>query len=260
MKEIIRLKNITFKYEEKEILRDISFNVNEKEKLVLLGINGSGKSTLLKIINGLIFPQKGDYIYKGGKITKKKLKERNFIKNFRKEVVLLFQNPDTMLFNPTVYDEIAFGLRQLDIEDIDEKVKYWAEKLGIFKYLDTPPFKLSGGEKQKVCLASLLVLEPELLLLDEPTSNLDPRSTGWLIDFLYELNLTTIITTHNLSLSIELGDRGLVLSEDHRLIYDGDLEDFIKDKEKLLEANLIHIHRHKHKEIEHKHYHVHDWD
>ncbi len=260
MKEIIRLKNITFKYEEKEILRDISFNVNEKEKLVLLGINGSGKSTLLKIINGLIFPQKGDYIYKGEKITKKKLEERNFIKNFRKEVVLLFQNPDTMLFNPTVYDEIAFGLRQLDIEDIDEKVKYWAEKLGIFKYLDTPPFKLSGGEKQKVCLASLLVLEPELLLLDEPTSNLDPRSTGWLIDFLYELNLTTIITTHNLSLSIELGDRGLVLSEDHRLIYDGDLEDFIKDKEKLLEANLIHIHRHKHKEIEHKHYHVHDWD
>ncbi len=260
MDKIIEIKNISFEYENEIILKNISFDVKNKEKLVLLGINGSGKSTLLKIIDGLLFPKNGEYFYKNEKITSKKLKNRDFIKKFRKEVVLLFQNPDSMIFNPTVYDEIAFGLRQLDIGNVDEKVKYWAEKLGIYKYLDTPPFNLSGGEKQKVCLASLLVLEPEVLLLDEPTASLDPRSTGWLIDFLYELDITTIITTHNLSLSLELGDRGLVLSENHELIYDGNLEEFIKDKDKLIEANLIHIHRHRHKEIEHKHYHIHDWD
>jgi len=256
---MIKLENITFKYDKKEILKNISFEVKEKEKIVLLGINGSGKSTLLKIINGLLFPQKGNYFYKGKKITKKILKNKNFIKTFRKEIVLLFQNPDTMIFNPTVYDEIAFGLRQLEYDNIDEKVKYWANKLGIEKYLDCPPFELSGGEKQKVCLASLLVLEPEVLLLDEPTSNLDPRTTGWLVDFLYELNLTTIITTHNLSLALELGDRGLVISEKHELIYDGNLEEFIKDIDKLKEANLVHIHKHKHGKIEHKHYHIHDF-
>ncbi len=256
---MIKLKNVIFKYDKTEVLKDISFEVKEKEKIVLLGINGSGKSTLLKIINGLTFPQKGEYFYKNEKITPKKLKNKDFVRKFRKEVVLLFQNPDTMIFNPTVYDEIAFGLRQLGIEEIDEKVKYWAEKLGIEQYLDCPPFELSGGEKQKVCLASLLVLEPEVLLLDEPTSNLDPRTTGWLIDFLYELDLTTIITTHNLSLALELGDRGLVISEDHQLIYDGNLEEFIKDIDKLKEANLVHIHRHRHGNIQHKHYHLHDF-
>ncbi|WP_457640418.1 energy-coupling factor ABC transporter ATP-binding protein [Persephonella sp.] len=254
---MIKIQNITFKYDNSEILKDISFEVREKEKIVLLGINGSGKSTLLKIINGLIFPQKGKYFYKNEEINEKKLKEREFARKFRKEIVLLFQNPDTMIFNPTVYDEIAFGLRQLGISDIDDRVRYWANKLGIYKYLDKSPFELSGGEKQKVCLASLLAVEPEVMLLDEPTANLDPRTTGWLIDFLYELDLTTIITTHNLGLALELGERGLVLSEDHYLIYDGDIKEFMKDIEKLKKANLVHFHKHNNRED--KHYHIHDF-
>ncbi len=257
---LIRIENLSFAYEAREyILRDISFEIKEKEKLVLLGTNGSGKSTLLKVMNGLIFSKEGKYIYEGVHITEKKLKEREFIKKFRKEVVLLFQNPDSMLFNPTVYDEIAFGPRQLGIENIDERVKYWADKLGIYKYLKTPPFQLSGGEKQKVCLASLLVLEPKVLLLDEPTANLDPRTTGWFVDFLFEINITTVITTHNLGLSLEFGDRGIVLSEDHRLIYDGNLEDFIKDIDLLKKANLVHFHKHKHGNTIHSHYHFHDF-
>ncbi len=257
--DIICVEDLTFKYGENVVLKDISFKVKEKEKVVLLGSNGSGKSTLLKILNGLIFPEKGKYFYKNTLISKEKLKDKSFVKNFRKEVVLLFQSPDSMLFNPTVYDEIAFGLRQLGIDNIDERVKYWAEKLGIYKYLDTPPFDLSGGEKQKVCLASLLALEPEVLLLDEPTANLDPRTTGWLIDFLFELDLTTIITTHNLSLSVELGDRGIVLSEDHQIIYDGNLEEFIKNIDLIKKANLVHIHKHRHGNTIHSHYHIHDF-
>ncbi|WP_207145102.1 energy-coupling factor ABC transporter ATP-binding protein [Persephonella atlantica] len=258
-KEIISIKNVKYSYETATVLRDVSFQVKKGEKVVILGVNGSGKSTLLKVLNGLIFPSEGEYLYKGERITEKKLKDKAFNKKFRKEVVLLFQSPDSMLFNPTVYDEIAFGLRQLgeDKKVIDEKVRYWADKIGIYRHLDKPPFNLSGGEKQKVCLASLLVLEPELMLLDEPTSNLDPRSTGWFIDFLYELDKTVITTTHNLGLAVEMGERGIVLSENHTVIYDGCLKGFLKDRDKLIEANLVHIHKHRHGKVEHSHYHTH---
>ncbi|NPA57696.1 MAG: ABC transporter ATP-binding protein [Aquificae bacterium] len=236
---MVELNNVSFYYKEKKAIENITFSVNRGEKVVILGINGSGKSTLLKIVDGLIFPQEGTYRYKGEEITEKKLKDPEFNKKFRKEVVMLFQNPDTMIFNPTVFDEIAFSLRQLEIQDVEEKVHYWAEKLGISHLLDRSPFQLSGGEKQKVCLASLLSIEPELLLLDEPVVNLDPRSAWWLIDFLKGLDITIITTTHNLDLSVELGSRGLLLSEDHRLIYDGSLKELIADREKLLQANLI---------------------
>lgn len=256
---MIELKNISHNYNSHKTLQNISFNIKEKEKVVLLGVNGSGKTTLLKILNGLIFPTKGDFFYKREKIDEKKLKNKKFNQIFRKEVVLLFQNPDTMLFNPTVYDEIAFGLRNLEIEHINEKVKYWAERLGIDKYLNVPPFELSNGEKQKVCIASLLAVEPAVVLLDEPTANLDPRSVGWFVEFLYELDLTSIITTHNLSLAPELGQRGIVLSENHELLYDGNIEDLLKDEEKLIKANLIHIHKHTHFGIQHAHYHKHEF-
>ncbi len=236
---MIKLENIGFKYEDKEILKNINLEIKKGERVVLLGINGSGKSTLLKLINGLIFADKGKYYYKGIEITRKKFKDKKFVRKFRKEMVFLFQNPDTMLFNPSVYDEIAFGLRQLGLDNIDERVKYWADKLGVYKYLNEPPFNLSGGEKQKVCLASLLAIEPEILLLDEPMANLDPYTTGWLIDLLIELNLTTIITTHNLPLSVYLGDRGIVLSKDEGIIYDGNLAEFLKNTEKLQKARLI---------------------
>jgi len=257
---MIKLKNIYYRYDGENVLNDISCEIHEKERVVLLGINGSGKSTLLKIMDGLIYPETGQYFYNGYEITKKYLANKANNKTFRKEVVLLFQNPDVMLFNPTVYDEIAFGLKQMDYTDIDDRVKYWADKLKISEYLEVYPFNLSGGQKQKVCLASILALEPQVLLLDEPSANLDPRTTGWLVDFLYDINLTTVIATNNISLALEFGERGLVLSETHELIYDGNLENLLEDKESLLKANLIHTHKHKHKGLEHKHYHIHYWD
>jgi cobalt/nickel transport system ATP-binding protein len=130
-------------------------------------------------------------------------------------------------------------------------------RLGVEAHLKRPPFQLSGGEKQKVCLAALLALEPQVLLLDEPTANLDPRSTGWLVDFLQDLSVTSVATTHNLSLAGELGDRVLVLSEAHRLIFDGRMEDLLGDEEKLLAANLVHSHRHGRPRD--KRLHLHDW-
>jgi cobalt/nickel transport system ATP-binding protein len=242
-----------------EVLREIGFLVRPSERIVLLGCNGSGKSTLLKILNGLIAPTEGRFVYRNEEITQTKLKAADLHRRFRSEVVLLFQNPDAMLFNPTVFDEIAFGPRQLGLSDVETRVRHWADQVGVTAHLARPPFSLSGGEKQKVCLAALLALEPKVLLLDEPTAALDPRSTGWLVDFLSSLPVTTLTTTHNLSLAPELGSRALVLGEDHRLIYDGDIQPLLSDMERLTAANLVHTHRHRHGNIEHRHTHAHDW-
>jgi cobalt/nickel transport system ATP-binding protein len=243
-----------------DILSGVDFRLGRGEKAVLLGANGTGKSTLLKLLNGLLPPTTGRVRYDGHPVERATLRNPDFHRRFRREVVLLFQNPDTMLFNPTVFDEIAFGPRQLGIDTCEERVLHWADLLQLAPLLKRAPFGLSGGEKQRVCLAALLVLEPRVLLLDEPTANMDPRSTGWLIDFLAELDQTTLITTHNLSLAGELGSRCLVLGEDHRLIFDGAIREFLGDRDKLIAANLVHSHRHRHGSEVHAHYHIHDWD
>lgn len=243
-----------------ELLCHVDFQLGRGEKAVLLGANGTGKSTLLKVLNGLLPPTSGVVRYDGRGVDRAALRKPDFHRRFRREVVLLFQNPDTMLFNPTVFDEIAFGPRQLGFDHMEERVLHWAEMLKLTALLKRTPFGLSGGEKQRVCLAALLVLEPSVLLLDEPTANMDPRSTGWLIDFLAELQQTTLVTTHNLSLAGELGTRCLVLGEDHRLIFDGAIREFLGDRDKLIAANLVHSHRHRHGGEVHAHYHIHDWD
>ncbi|MEJ5166458.1 MAG: ABC transporter ATP-binding protein [Thermoanaerobaculia bacterium] len=256
---MIEVSGITFSYNEKEVLKEISFKIEERERVVLLGCNGSGKSTILKILNGLIFPEKGKYFFKGQSIEKGSFKNAEFSKNFRKSNVMLFQSPDVMIFNPTCYDEIAFGLRQLDLPEKEtrEIVLRWAKLLEIEKYLNIPPFELSGGEKQKLILACLLALQPEVLLLDEPMANLDPKSQGYIIDLLWDLPVTSIISTHNLSLAPELGERAILLSEDHKIIYDGAIEELLSKEELLIEANLIHKHKHKHRQLAHSHYHKH---
>lgn len=256
---VLAVEGVSHRYGEKVVLSDISFAIRPGEKVVLLGCNGSGKSTLLKILNGLIAPTNGRFLYQQEAITPIGLKAPALHRRFRSEVALLFQNPDAMLFNPTVFDEIAFGPRQMGLAEVDARVRHWAEQVGIGAHLKRPPFSLSGGEKQKVCLAALLALEPKVLLLDEPTAALDPRSTGWLVDFLSGLQITTLTTTHNLSLAPELGSRALVLGEDHSLIHDGPILSLLADMERLAAANLVHTHCHRHGNIEHRHTHVHDW-
>ncbi len=251
---MIKLENINFYYENIKALDSINLSISAGEKIVLLGNNGCGKSTLLKLLAGLIYPKDGKYFYKEDEITKKYLKQS--AKEFRKDFAILFQNPDAMLFNPTVKDEIAFSLDEFDIKN---NIEILAKQFYIEHLLDKSPLKLSGGEKQKVALAAIFATNPKVLLLDEPTANLDPRSTGWLVDFLQELDITVVISTHNLSLAYELGTRAVVLNETHKIIYDGDFDTLYQDKDLLYKANLIHKHKHKHKSMEHSHFHIHNW-
>jgi cobalt/nickel transport system ATP-binding protein len=246
--------------EEAPCLSHLSLRIETGEKIVLLGANGGGKSTLLKLLNGLIFPQQGELRWQGQVLDKNSLRQRQFARQFRRACVLLFQHPEAMLFNPTVRAEIAYGPRQLGLDDVDSRVADWAEQLRLTPLLDRPPFLLSGGQKQKLALACLLVMEPELLLLDEPSASLDPATVGWLIDNVLDSPRAVLISTHNLSLAAELGERALVLGPQGRLLFDGPVEHALNDLALLEAANLAHRHRHRHGGKAHSHLHAHNWE
>jgi cobalt/nickel transport system ATP-binding protein len=242
------------------VLDGVSLSVRAGEKLVLLGANGSGKSTLLKLMNGLVAPQAGRYSYCGEAVSPARLKSGAFARRFRSEVVLLFQHPEAMLFNPTVRDEIAYGPRQLGLPDAAARAERWAAALGLTPLLDAQPFSLSGGQKQKLALAAILALAPRVLLLDEPSASLDPRASGWLVDYLLDCGQTVVTSTHNLSMAAELGERAVVLGENGRLLFDGPLQAALRDRALMEAANLVHRHRHRHGGVEHAHTHSHDWE
>lgn len=239
---------------------DLSFRIEQGEKVVLLGPNGAGKSTLLRLANGLMAPGSGNIRWQGQPLSTERLRQRDFARAFRQANVLLFQHPEAMLFNPTVREEIAYGPRQLGLPDGEARLAHWAEELGLDELLDEAPFTLSGGQKQKVALACLLVLDPHFLALDEPSASLDPATVGWLIDTLLDSGRTILASTHNLSLAAELGERALILDARGRLCYDGPLLPALRDLELLQAAGLAHRHRHRHGAQAHAHLHVHDWE
>lgn len=238
-------------------LDGVDLRVDAGERLVLLGANGCGKSTLLKLLDGLILPSRGELRVDGQPVNERVLRDRQWCRDFRRRVVLMFQHPETMLFNPTVSEEIAYGLRHLPPTERQERVTEWAQRLGLLDRLEDPPSQLSGGEKQRLCLACLLAMEPSVLLLDEPTANLDPRTVGWLLDWLAGRPVTTIVATHHLGLAQELGERAVILSEAHRVVFDGPLARALADTELLLASNLAHRHQHRHGNIRHTHVHGH---
>lgn len=248
---LIDLENVSFKYEDKIALDGIDLKIAENEKIVLLGNNGSGKSTLLRLLAGLYFPDNGTYLFEKEPVIKKKVG-----KDFRKKVGVLFQNPESMIFNPTVYDEIAFSLREFDFDHIQERVSQISKEFGIEKHLKKSPLSLSGGEKQKVMLASILAYEPQLLLLDEPTASMDPSSSGWFVDFIIDVQKTVVLATHDLSHAYEMSSRAVVISEEHKKIYDGNIDVLFDDLDLLQSANLIHKHKIK-KNIYNTKYHLH---
>jgi len=262
---MLELDRVRFGWDaEKPIIEELSLKIRAGDKVVILGANGCGKSTLLKLMNGLVFAQAGSIRFQGTLLEKSALagrqNERQFGRQFRQACTLLFQHPEAMLFNPTVRDEIAYGPRQLAVADVDARVAHWAAALQLTALLDQPPFLLSGGEKQKLALACLLAVNPQLLLLDEPSSSLDPATVGWLIDTLLDSPMTVVAATHNLSLAAELGSRCLVLGQHGRLLYDGPVSAALQNLSLMEEARLAHRHKHRHDGRAHTHLHVHNWD
>ena len=214
---IIELKNIFFAYEEGEpVLEGIDLEVERGECLLVLGDNGAGKTTLFRILNGLSFPKSGSYSFKGTNITESYLKNGRNAKGFHKEIGYLFQNTDTMLFNSSVYDEVAFGPRQMGLsdEEVNQRTEDMLKLFGIEALRDKVPYHLSGGQKKMVALASVISLNPEVLVLDEPFAGLDRRREAWLLDFLKELKgagKTLVIASHKPELLESLKDKEIEL-------------------------------------------------
>lgn len=242
---IFKLENVYYYYLDHRVaLSSINLEIYKGERVCILGPNGSGKSTLLKILDGLLYPQEGNFIAFSKLITQKTFNDLEFNKFFRKNVVLLFQNVEAQLFSPKVEDEIALSLFQLEYKDVEikEKIKEISEIFRINHLLDRSPYQLSEGEKKKVALASILVIDPSVILLDEPTNGLDPRSSRELITYIKDLqkeNKTTIIATHDLNIVPELGEKVYVLGEDKTIKRAGNVNEILSDIEFLKEVNLI---------------------
>lgn len=266
METIFDLKNISYAYIGKiNALKDISFKVNPGEQISIMGSNGSGKSTLLSLLDGLIYPTLGEFYAFDSQISEEvfdTIKDNEFRSYFRTRVGFVFQNSDVQLFSPTVFEEVAFGPLQLNMapEEVKTRVLEVLEMIGITKLKDRSPHTLSGGEKKKVCIATVLANNPDVLLLDEPTAGLDPRTQLWLIELLQELGKAgkTIITaTHDIETVEQISKRAIVMGEDHRIVVDGDVEKVLDNIELLLSTNLIHEHMHIHGKLAHDHLHAH---
>ncbi len=259
---VFEAQNVIYRYQDVTALNGLTLSVRQGQRIAILGANGSGKSTLLRLLDGLYFPESGTINVFGEPLSEQSLQDEEFAFSFRRRVALVFQNPDVQLFNPTVFDEIAFGPLQLrwPKEEIRERVGEILETMELTHLKDRSPHRLSGGEKKRVALASVLVLDPEVLLLDEPTAALDPWSQSQLIDFLVGWGggaKTVVTATHDLDIVQDIADHCYVF-QNGSAIAEGSPAEILGDEKLLRRTNLIHAHRHVHTTGEiHSHPHLH---
>ncbi len=261
---VFELKAVRYRYQgRQEALAGIDLRVMPGERLALLGANGSGKSTLLRLLDGLYPPSEGE-MWVLGQPLEQITADAETLHLFHRRVGLVFQDPDIQLFSPTVGDDVAFGPLQLDLpnEEVERRVAAALDRMGIGHLRDRAPFELSGGEKKRAAIASVLSLEPEVLLLDEPTASLDPRTKSVLVDLVVRLadeGRTLITATHELDIVPIIAGRVVVLGEDRRVLADGPPQEILGDQALLLRANLIHEHLHIHADTT-LHAHAHEID
>ena len=236
---LIELNNITFKYQNddtKNALEDVSLNIYPGEWVALIGHNGSGKSTLAKTINGLITPNAGEIIVKGEKVTEDNLWD------VRRMIGMVFQNPDNQFVGSTVEDDVAFGLENQGVprEDMVVRVKHALEEVRMTEFSTKEPARLSGGQKQRVAIAGVIALRPDVIILDEATSMLDPQGRGEVIDTIRkikdDMNLTVISITHDIDEAAH-ANRVLVMREGE-IIQEGTPADIFSRGEELIELGL----------------------
>lgn len=260
---IFKLGNAYFSYLNKfPALCGIDMEIKSGEKVAVLGANGSGKSTLLQLLDALIFPGKGSVAAFGRPLAEADFNDPEFCREFRSRVGLVFQNPDVQLFCSTVKEDIYFGPLQLGIErnEAKRRVEKIVGSLGIGDLLERSPHQLSVGEKRKVSIATVLVIEPEVILLDEPTAGLDPETSRHIIDIIIEANergKTIVTATHDLHIVEEIADTVYILGREKQVAKFGPAGELLSDTELLREHNLTHIHKHRHNGQAHIHPHQH---
>ena len=254
------LRDVGYKYAGRQVALDgVTMTIWPGERVAVVGANGSGKSTLLKLLDGVVGPTHGSIRALGLDVAAVAAGEDGF--RFHREVGLVFQDPDIQLFSATVLDDVAFGPLQLGLsgEEVRERCDEALAEMGIAHLADRAPFELSGGEKKRAAIASVLSLRPDVVLLDEPTASLDPRTKWVLVDLIQRLaaaGRTLIVATHELDIVPLIADRVVVLSEQGRVIADGAPSSILADRDLLVGANLIHEHLHEHGVVAHSHPHA----
>ncbi len=259
---IFDVRDVVFRYNNLTALNGLSLTIKENRRIAVLGANGSGKSTFLRLLDALYFADSGTISAFGDVLTEEAFQDEEFAFQFRRRVALVFQNPDVQLFNPTVFDELAFGPLQLrwEKDEIRRRVSETLEMMEITHLKDRSPHRLSGGEKKRVALASVLILDPHVLLLDEPTAALDPKSQGRVVDFLIgwgNETKTVITATHDLDIVEDIADYCFVF-QNGRVAGEGTPAQILANTNLLESTNLIHAHQHAHSSGEtHSHSHLH---
>ncbi|MBN2164546.1 MAG: ABC transporter ATP-binding protein [Pontiellaceae bacterium] len=227
-----------------EALRGITFTVEPGLAVALVGANGAGKSTLLQHLNGGLFNARQGEVRIGETVV-----SRKSVSLVRHAVGMVFQDSDDQLFMPTVAEDVAFGPLNagLSSEEVERRVESALERVGMTQVRERPPYRLSAGEKRAVAIASVLAMEPEVLVMDEPSANLDPRARRRLIELLRSFGHTRIIATHDLELAVEVCSRVIVLDEG-RVVADGPMVGILNDEALMEEHGLErpHILRHMH--------------
>lgn len=230
----IKFDNVYFRYPSGfEALKGVSFTITHGEKVAVLGANGAGKSTMILHTNGLLMPTLGEVIVGDVKITKRTLPE------IRRTVGIVFQNADDQLFMPTVGEDVAFGPRNMGLteEEVRVRVKGALRAVGYEDLENIPPYQLSGGQKRSVAIATVLAMNPDILVMDEPSTNLDPRARRLLMEQLSQFYHTCIIATHDVDLAARVCSRIIIMS-DGRVMADGATENILADAELLARAGL----------------------
>ena len=231
---IVEIKGLSHVYPDgTEAVRDISLRITHGESVAIVGANGAGKSTLLHHLNGYLAPTSGIVRIGDYPLTSDTMRE------VRRTVGMIFQDPDDQLFMPTIYDDVAFGPFNLGLprDEVERRVREALERLGIIHLKDKPPFKLSAGEKRRAAIATVLSMTPDILVLDEPTTGLDPLGRRQIIAILKEFTHTKIIATHDLDLVLDLCPRTIVLNNG-QVRSDGLTLEIFRDDELLAECHL----------------------
>jgi len=239
MAMILETRGIGYAYADgTRALSNVSLTIEEGRKIALVGPNGAGKSTLMLMFNGILRPSTGEVLFRNRRLDY----DSRSLREVRRRVGMVFQNSDDQLFAPTIYQDVAFGPVNLGFppEKVKRYVGYALQYVGLSGYERRPPHHLSGGEKKRAAIAGILAMEPEVMILDEPTSNLDPASSEEIMEMLDELNLggkTLIISTHDVDLAYRWADE-VVLMKDGGVLCRGSGEKVFGDLELIREARL----------------------